>query len=101
VAKNHKGWSALEKDMIHLAISLDNSLRGVTKEEALRKFADLYEGRQGSNAGEIVYLTISDKQYALVHYWPGENEYGAFFQLKTGRAFKLVAEITDSFIECK
>lgn len=99
-SKNHKRFTALEKDMIHLTISLQDWLRGVSREEALMQFGDFYNGQLGPNAGEILYYQIGYKTFALVHYWPGDTEVGAFFELR-GRAFKLIAEINDSFIECR
>lgn len=100
-SSNPKNWTAFEQEMISSTIRLQHYYKDISKKKALQEFADLYQGKPGSNAGEIVYFTISGKQYALVHYWPGENEYGAFLQLKNGNTFQLVAEITDSFIDCK
>lgn len=97
---NHKRFTFIEKDMIHLTVTLQGWLNGVSREEALDNFNDMYEGQSGSLAGEIVYYTINGKKYALVHYWPGENEYGGFFEVKD-RSYKLIAEISDSFIECR
>lgn len=101
VSKNHGKFSFSEKQMIHLTISLQDWLKGVSKEEALETFADMYDGKIGSDAGEIKYFRIDGKEFALVHYWPGENEYGAIFELKRNNAFKLIAEVGDSFITCK
>lgn len=101
VSKNHAKFTFSEKQMIHLTITLQDYLKGSSKEEALEQFADMYEGKIGSNAGEIKYFRIEGKEFALVHYWPGDNEYGAIFELKRNNAFKLVAEVGDSFIACK
>lgn len=100
-SKNHSKWTFTEKAMIHLTISLENHLKGVSREDALKQFADWYDGKPGSNAGEIVYFDIAGKKFALVHYWPGDNEYGAYFQVKMDGSFKMIAEIQDSFITCK
>lgn len=97
---NHGRFTFMEKDMIHLTITLQGWLNGLSQEEALATFADMYNGKIGSNAGEIVYYNINGKKYALVHYWPGDNEYGGFFEVKN-RSYKLIAEINDSFIECR
>lgn len=101
ISKNHAKFTFSEKQMIHLTITLQEFLKGSSKEEALETFADMYEGRMGSNAGEIKYFRIEGKEFALVHYWPGDNEYGAIFEIKRNNAFKLVAEVGDSFIACK
>jgi hypothetical protein len=53
------------------------------------------------DAGEIEYLTAENTKFALVHYWPGENEYGAFIEIKNNKSIKVMASITDGFIECK
>ncbi len=97
---NPKRFTFIEKQMVHLTITLESWLSGSTKEEAIEIFGDYHDGKKGFNAGEILYYEIEGKQMALVHYWPGENEYGAFFELKNG-AYKLLAEVTDSFITCK
>lgn len=99
-SKNHKRFTFVEKEMIHLTITLQDWLKGVSRAEALENFADLFEGRIGMNAGEILYYSIEGKTYALVHYWPGDNEYGAFYEMKN-KAYRLIAEINDSFIECR
>ncbi len=98
-SKNHKRFTFIEKQMIHLTVTLQDYLRGATKEESLLLFGDYYEGEIGSNAGEILYFKIADKDFALVHYWPGDNEYGAYYEVKNS-AFRLVADIEDSFINC-
>ncbi len=97
---NPKRFTFIEKQMVHLTITLEGWLSGSTREEAIEIFGDYQEGKKGFNGGEILYFDISGKQIALVHYWPGENEYGAFFELKNG-AYKLLANVTDSYITCK
>jgi hypothetical protein len=94
ISQNHKRFTFLEKQMIHLTITLQDWLKGSSREEALEIFGDY--GRDG----EIVYYKIAEKTYAFVHYWPGDNEYGAFFELKKS-SYRLVASISDSFIDCK
>ena len=96
ISKNHKRFLFVEKQMIHLAITQEDWLKGCTRDQALEVFSDY----NGSNAGEISYYQIQGKTYALVHYWPGENEMGAYFEM-TSSAFKLIATISDSFIRCK
>lgn len=101
VSKNHKKFTSVEKQLIHRTVTLQSWLKNSTMKEALESFGDYYEGQQGSNAGEIEYYNIEGKQYILVHYWPGDNEYGAYYAINKNGSFKLVAEINDSFIECK
>lgn len=91
ISKNHKRFTFNEKRMIHLALTLQDWLSGISREEALEMF---------SPEGEIEYYSIGERTYALVHYWPGDNEYGAFFEVING-CYRLVAYIGDSFIECK
>jgi hypothetical protein len=93
-SKNHKRFTFIEKQMIHLTITLQDWLKGSSRDEALEMF-----GQDGED-GQVVYYVIGEKKYALVHYWPGDNEYGAFFELKNS-TYRLVAYIGDSFIECK
>lgn len=94
IAKNHRRFTFTEKQMIHLTVTLQDYLNGTSRDEALAIFED------ASDAGEIKYYTIQGKQYALVHYWPGDNEYGAYFAL-TRNSFKLIASIEDGDIYCK
>lgn len=82
----------VEKNLVHRAVTLQSYLSGVSKEEALKNFAEA--------DGEILHYTINGKNYALVHYYPGDNEFGGFFEV-TGNAFKLIAEINDSYISCR
>lgn len=98
-SKNFKRYTFAEKEMIHLTVTLQDWQRGLSRQEALETFADFWEGKPGSNGGEIVYYNINGKTIVLVHYWPGDNEYGAYYELKNG-AHKLIAEIGDSFISC-
>ncbi len=97
---NPKRFTFIEKQMVHLTITLQGWLSGSTKEESIEIFGDYHGGKKGFNAGEILYYEIAGKQIAVVHYWPGENEFGAFFEIKNG-SYKLLADISDSFITCK
>lgn len=94
VSNNHKRFRFVEKQMVHLAVSLQDWLSGVSKNEALEIFAE------DSSDGEIIYYQVDGKEIAYVHYWPGDNEYGAFFEMGN-KAFKLLAEIRDSEIVCE
>jgi hypothetical protein len=98
-SKNHTRFTAQEKELIHQAIKSDRYYANVSIAEALIIFGDYYEGQMGSNAGELVYFKVDGKELILVHYWPGDNEYGAFFETVNGKT-KLKAKITDSFIDC-
>ena len=93
-------FTFLEKQMIHLTVTLQDYLNASTKEESLEIFGDMYEGELGSNSGEILYFQIADKLVALVHYWHGDNQYGAIFEINNG-THKLQAEINDGEITCK
>lgn len=99
-SKNFKRFTFAEKEMIHLTVTLQEWQRGLSRQEAINTFVDLREdGKPGDLAGEIKYFNVKDKVIVLVHYWPGENEYGAYYELNNG-AHKLIAEIDDSFISC-
>jgi hypothetical protein len=92
-SSNSKRFTFIEKDMIHLTMTLQESYNWFSAQDSLVEF---------SHGGEISYYQIDGKEYALVHYWPGDNEYGAFFELKgRSRAYRLVAEIHDSSIYCR
>ncbi|WPU65009.1 hypothetical protein [Peredibacter starrii] len=94
-----KNFSDLEKRMIHQALKLQPWQRGIRMDESLRAFGDLFDGYRGPNPGEIVYYQVKGQKLALVHYFPGENEYGAFFLVGNGTT-KMVARVDDSEISC-
>lgn len=101
-AKNHKRFTFLEKNLIHLTITLQNWYVGVSREEAILTFSQLDEyGERGSNAGEVLYYQVGSKNFVLVHYWPGDNEYGAFFELKVAGSYELKGRIIDGGIYCE
>lgn len=99
---DHGNFAPLENTMIYQTVTGQEWQRDLSMEQALGEFADYneYEPGPGSMAGEILYYKIKDSRFALVHYWPGENEYGAFFELKSGSA-TMIAEINDGDITCK
>lgn len=101
VSKNHKQFTFVEKTLIHRTVTQQDWLRNNSVKDSLESFGDYYDGRPGPNAGEIVYYNIQGKQIVLVHYWPGENEYGAFYLINKNGSVKLLATISDSFISCK
>lgn len=94
-----QSFSTFEKQMIHQAVTLQNWQRGISPSNSLRAFRDIYDGYQGLNPGEIVYYQVKGQKLALVHYWPGENEYGAFFMVSSGSS-KMIARIDDGDISC-
>lgn len=99
-SKNHKRFTFVEKQMIHFMVTQQSWMEGISREEALENFGDFYNGKMGFNAGEIVYYQIDGKEIALVHYWPGDNEVGAFFEMRNG-AYKIIATVSDAWISCK
>ena len=101
VAKNHRRFTSVEKQLIHKTVTLQSWLENISAKESLDTFGDYIGGRRGANAGEISYYNLDGEQLILVHYWPGENEYGAFYRLNKNGSFKLLAEINDSYIFCK
>lgn len=96
---DHKAWTAIEKKMIHKTVTLQSWLNPMTEAEAVETFGDYYNGEQGSNAGEIVYFKVGRKIIAKVHYWPGDNEYGAYVEV-VGTKVLVHAEIGDGDIYC-
>jgi hypothetical protein len=101
VSNNHKKFSTVEKHLIHKTVTLQDWKKNIELKESLLDFGDYEDGKPGVNAGEIRYYNFEGKQYLLVHYWPGDNEYGAYFTINKNGSFKLVAIINDGFIECK
>lgn len=92
VAKNHKRFKFIEKQMIHRMITLQEWLSGVARDEALAEFE--------SGDGEISYYSVAGREISLVHYWPGDTQVGAIYEMRNG-SYKIIAQIDDSFIECK
>ena len=43
---------------------------------------------------------IDDNKFQLVHYWPGDNEYGAFVKVQHGKKVVVLATIVDGIIRC-
>ena len=73
----------------------------LSEAHALHIFGDYYEDETetGSDAGEIIYFKLASQKFITVHYWPGENEYGAIFEMKNGKIIH-IANIGDGSIEC-
>jgi hypothetical protein len=94
VSKRPSRFTFAEKNLVHRTIALENYNRGISRPEALEIFTE------ASSEGKIVYFSKNGKDYILVHYWPGDNEYGAFYLVSEKSAPKLIASIGDSFITC-
>jgi hypothetical protein len=99
--KLNKEEAALIQTTIHIVDPIESS----TTESALEIFRD--DSGDGAGAGQINYLSISINnkpvQLAKVVYFPGDNEYGAIFQLHTysGRLHAdLIATTGDGDISC-
>ena len=91
ITKNSKKFTSVEKHLIHKSVTLQDYLKDLSQLESIEEFAD----------GEIEYYNFEGDKIILVHYWPGDNEYGAFFKINKNGSFKLLATVSDSFIECK
>ncbi len=70
---------------------------------AMHDLLDFYEGEKtpGTNAGEIIRFHEGTKTIALVHFWPGDNEFGAYFEVLSNGTFKKIATIGDGDIYCE
>lgn len=90
-AKNFKKFTSVEKHLVHKTVTLQDYLKDLSLGDAVTEFSE----------GEIEFYNIEGQQMILVHYWPGDNEYGAFFKINKNGSFKLLATVSDSFIECK
>jgi hypothetical protein len=102
ISKNAKKFTSVEIKLINKTVRLQDRRNPTSLQETLEEFMDVQEGgKPGLNAGEILYYNFEGTQYLLVHYWPGENEYGAYYKLNKNGSFKLITQIIDSGIECK
>ena len=95
------GFDQLERSMIFAMISKDDWNEIHSEEEAVLHFEDrnAEELEAGTNAGEIIYYAAGSKKIAMVHYYPGDNEYGALFEVKNG-THQMLATIGDGEINC-
>lgn len=91
ITKNSKKFTSVEKHLIHKTVTIQDWLKDLTLAQSVEEFAD----------GQIEYYNFEGEKIILVHYWPGDNEYGAFFKINKNGSFKLLATVSDSFIECK
>lgn len=97
---NHRsGFSNAEKELIRQTVLLDIWQDNFTIEEALEVFLDMWETRVGDLAGAIDYFNIDGEEIVHVFYYPGDNEYGAFWKNENGK-FTLLVEIEDSSVIC-
>jgi hypothetical protein len=96
---DHYFWTDTQKKMIHATVTLQSYLSDATEEESLEYFGDFSGCEVGTSAGEIEYLKVGKKIIAKVHYWPGDNEYGAYVEV-VGSKVLVHAEIHDGDIIC-
>lgn len=100
VSRTHGNFSALEQRMIKEAVESDGHYRDLSMIEALEIFADKSQWHEvGYNAGSIFYTRHNGKILAKVVYYPGDNEYGAIFEV-SGNRFKKLTEIFDGDLGC-
>lgn len=94
-------FAALERKMIYDFLKKDAWNEAKDENQAVRIFLDYSDNgnEPGYNAGEIVYYKIENKMIAKVHFFPGDNEYGAFYEIQGGKA-KELALIGDGEINC-
>lgn len=97
-SKQHHQFTALEQGMIHAMITA--TFEAMPMSQALEEFADMYDGKIGTNAGEIEYYADGTSHLVMVRYWPGDTEVGAFFSVARDGSFKLLATIDDQWISC-
>jgi hypothetical protein len=103
-SSDHNAFTATEKKMIWETMLADKYNANMTMKEALLGFGDFHEyshGKPGSNAGSIVYYQVGKYKFALVHSWPGDNEYGAFVEVANDGSIEILATVNDGFMECK
>lgn len=102
-SSNHKKFTTAELKLIHKTITTESyyANQSLTEAQTLHIFGDYYEDstETGSDAGEIIYSKLGTQKIITVHYWPGENEYGAIFEVKSGKTVH-IANIGDGSIEC-
>ena len=91
ITKNAKKFTSVERQLVRKTITQQEWLKDLTESQSVKEFAD----------GEIEYYNFEGQQTILVHYWPGDTEVGAFFKINKNGSFKLLATVSDSFIECK
>lgn len=98
--------TASEKAMIQTSVLVSGIDTPVTPDQALDIFTDKENG--GSLGGAINYFKVTingkEKTIAAVAYFPGDNEYGALFQIYTygngDTSASLIGTIGDSDVYC-
>ena len=98
--------STVEKAMIQAAVLNNDNSTPVTPDEAIDIFSDKENG--GSLGGTVSYFKIThngkEKTVANATYYPGDNEYGALFQIWTysdgSQHAGMIGTIGDSDIYC-
>lgn len=100
VKSNVENLTDSESEMIVAATDIEDA------EAAVSQFID---EPYFFNAGNIEYFTLGENTFALVTYFPGDNEYGVIAQVNTSsqskakvRAadFTVVATVSDGGIDC-
>jgi hypothetical protein len=97
--------SAVEMSMIQTTVLLSHG-EAVTPEQALDIFTDKENG--GSLGGDITYYKVKrgnrQSTLAKVVYFPGDNEYGAIFEVWTfengAQSSGMIGKIGDSDLYC-
>lgn len=103
VSENHDRWTKIEKRMIRDAVASDGYWKDISISAAVEMFADKHEwsgGLPGSNAGWISYFELNGRRLAKVVYFPGDNEYGAIFQVGS-RGYKMLSAVHDGDLSCQ
>ncbi len=98
--------TTMEKAMIQAAVLHTDNSTPVTPDEAVDIFSD--KENDGSLGGKVSYFKVkhggNEKTLANVTYYPGDNEYGALFQIWTysdGSQYAgMIGTIGDSDIYC-
>lgn len=99
-SETHGKFSPMEQRMIKEAVEADGFYPNITMKEALELFADKSSYRDiGYNAGSIFYTRFKNTVLAKVVYYPGDNEYGAIFEIK-GARFRMITAINDGDLVC-
>lgn len=101
VSPKKQSLKSFEIGMIQSVILAQDLSVPMTPKEALDVFNDVEYG--GFSAGQIIYFTAKKPsvRYALVTYYPGENEYGAIFKvedLEGSLDIRKIADVQDSWI---
>jgi hypothetical protein len=89
-----------ERKLIHRTVTQQSWQSQLSEREALVDFMDAHDRRKGDLAGDVSYYAPQGRTVVLVRYWPGDNEYGAFYELRNG-AIRRIAVVDDGFIDCK